>query len=419
MQEDFLWYIWKRQYFQKETLRTEDQTPLLVLKPGYQNHDAGPDFEQAQIKLGDVTWAGQIEMHLKSSDWQKHGHQTDPHYDAVILHVVWEHDEEVTKPTGEIVPVLELKYIVDPALLQKYNSLKGALAQFIPCETSWPEAPEINKTMMLERALTNRLERKSEMLLAWFTANTNDWEETAWQWLAWCFGFKLNQEPMLQLAYRAPLSLLKKVHASGGSLEAVLLALGGLFDHLPQVPQVLEWQKEAEYQLKKHGVKTQHPLAWKRLKTRPTNFPVVRVLQMAAFLKHVNLGFGKFVRFESTDELLDWFDFPVYTSIKWPEQPYLLRLKLGKEAKNTLMINFLSVFMSGYSQYRELPELLENAIDLLTKLKPDDNRIINQWQKLGQHVNTAFDSQALLELQAQYCKPIRCLDCQVGAWLVK
>jgi len=419
MQEDFLWYVWKRQYFQKDGLCTHDQQPLQILKTGFHNHDAGPDFEQAHIQLENVTWVGQVEMHLKSSDWEKHGHQTDPHYDAVILHVVWEHDAEVTKPTGEQVPVLELKNIVDKELLHKYNALKGALPMFIPCEKSWAIAPQLQKTMMLERALTNRLERKSDILLQWFSANTNDWEETAWQWLAWCFGFKLNQDPMLQLAYRAPLSLLKKVHASGGSLEAVLLALGGLFDHLPKVNIVGEWQREADFLLRKHGLQAEQPLAWKRLKTRPGNFPAVRVLQLAAFLKHINLGFGKFVRFEATNELQEWFDFPVSTSIKWPSQTYLLKLNMGKEARNTLIINFLSVFLSGYSRYRQIPELLEKALDLLSALPPDDNRILHDWETLGQRPQHAFDSQALLELHAQFCKPIRCLDCQVGAWLVK
>lgn len=419
MQEDFLWYVWQRQYFNKSVLRTHDGRLVQVLKPGILNRDAGPDFEHAQLKIGDVTWAGQVEMHLKSSDWNKHRHQSDPLYNAVILHVVWEHDTEVRNEHQAILPALELKPLVKPDLLAKYYELKGHLPQFIACEKSIDIVPVLQKTMMLERVLTHRLERKSEMLLQWFSTNTNDWEETAWQWLAWCFGFKLNQEPMLQLAYRAPLGLLKKVHASGGSLEAALLGIGGLFHHLPEVPEVMAWKREFDYLLAKHRIEPTAPLAWKRLKTRPGNFPAVRVIQLATFLKNINLGFGKFIRFESEQELLKWFQFKVKASIDWPSQPYLNNLNMGSEARNTLMVNFLSVFMAGYAQYRQQPELMEKALALLLHLKPDKNQIISSWQQLGLPAQNAFDSQALLEWHQHYCKPLRCLDCQIGAWLVK
>ncbi|HZX75280.1 MAG TPA: DUF2851 family protein [Cyclobacteriaceae bacterium] len=89
MNESFLHYIWQLQYFDKKDLRTTDGEAITITAPGKGNTNAGPDFLTAKIRIGDIDWAGSVEIHTNASAWMSHGHDEDSAYDNVILHVVW------------------------------------------------------------------------------------------------------------------------------------------------------------------------------------------------------------------------------------------------------------------------------------------------------------------------------------------
>ncbi|MBB6611111.1 DUF2851 family protein [Pontibacter sp. Tf4] len=422
MREDFLHYIWQHQYYRKTDLATTEGEPLQVLRTGYYNTDAGPDFREAIVKIGDVEWSGSVEIHLRASDWRRHNHQTDQKYDQVVLHVVWDADQTIVRTDGTIIPVLELKNRVDTTLLFTYKQLQEARTT-IPCANVWPAVPEITKTMMLGRTLTERLEQKGHEALQTHANYNHDWEATAYHVLFKGFGFKINQQPIERLAQALPATIVRK-HRQVFQLEALLFGQAGFLadadgEYVQKLAKEYSFLSH-KYSLRDTAMQRHH---WNFMRMRPANFPTIRLAQLAAVLAHRQSFFAAIVEAQTIKQYEALFMVPVsefwQTRFTLTSEPGSVTKAMGKGSAHNLIINVAVPLLAAYSQFTGDRTHLEKAIELLEKVKEASNKITRLYEELGWKANTAADNQAALSLYKNYCQPVNCLQCAIGNKILK
>ena len=421
MKEDFLHYIWQHQYFDKTALVTSEVEPLQVLRVGFYNTDAGPDFQEALLRIGEVEWSGSVEVHLKASDWHHHQHQLDLKYDQVVLHVVWEADESVYRIDGTLVPVLSLQGRVDLSLVHTYQRLLQAKSA-VPCAAFWPAVPEVTKALMLERALVERLEAKGQEVLQTFHNYSNDWEQTAYHTLLRGFGFKTNQQGYEQLAKALPLSVVRKHQHNLLQLEALLF---GQAVFLEEVKDEYGVQLQREYAFLRHKY-TLQPMSrhiWKFLRMRPANFPTVRLAQLAAVLHRQQAFFSKLLEADTVKQFVALFKAPA--SNYWQQHYHLgkpakaRQQSIGKSSVHNLIINLAVPLLAAYGLYTDERAYIERAISLLEQLREGSNKITRLYEDLGWQAKSAADNQAALGLYKHYCAPVNCMRCAIGHKIMK
>ncbi|MCX2738876.1 DUF2851 family protein [Pontibacter anaerobius] len=421
MKEDFLHYIWQHQYFDKTALATTEDEPLQVLRVGFYNTDAGPDFREAMLRVGKVEWSGSVEVHLSASDWHRHQHQLDQKYDQVVLHVVWQVDTQVLRTDGTEVPVLELRNRVDLRLLQTYERLQQSKNE-IPCAAFWPGVPEITKTLMLERALVERLEEKGEEVLQVYRSYGNDWEQTAFHTLLRGFGFKINQQAFEQLAKSLPFHVVRRHQHNLLQLEALLFGQAGF---LADADEEYAQQLQREYTFLRHKYKLE-PLPrhqWNFLRMRPANFPTVRLAQLAALL-HLHPSF--FARLLETGTVKKYEQlFQASVSAYWQKHYMFGRGQkavakgMGKSSAQNLVINVAVPILAAYAVHTGERAYLEKAMNLLEQLKEESNKYTRLYEELGWQATSAAGNQAALGLYKRYCHPVNCMRCAVGNKIMK
>ncbi|MFN8346307.1 MAG: DUF2851 family protein [Spirosomataceae bacterium] len=425
MSEDFLYFLWQFQYFDTTDLQTTAGEALQTLAVGQRNTHAGPDFLNGRILIGGLEWAGNIEMHLRSSDWHRHTHTHDRAYDSVILHVVWENDTAIQRPDGTLVPTVALKSVTSRQLLYKYRSLTES-KDIIPCAGQFAEAIDIQKRVMLDRALMQRLERKAEDVHQLLERNRGDWEETAYQLLAQNFGFKINAEPMLRLAQGVPLKVLQKHRDNLTQLEALLLGQSGMLPVLETKEEyVSTLRREYDFLAAKYGLQSQQLQAheWKFLRLRPANFPTVRLAQLAALIQQQPSLFSLFVHSEPGKTLEAALR--VKQSAYWQKHYQFHKeaagrvAAVGKASAENIIVNTGVPLLVAYSQAKDNHLFLEKALEWLEQLPAEHNHITELWEKLDLKVKTAFDSQSVIELYTHFCTLKRCLHCSIGTTLLK
>jgi hypothetical protein len=426
MNEDILSFIWRFQYFDTADLHTDENLSLSIIRTGYKNVNAGPDFSEARVIIDDVQWIGSIEIHVKSSDWFLHTHETNDAYEGVILHIVWENDRPVIRKDGTSIPTLSLKSLVKPAILERYSQLQDE-KEGIPCAAMFQEVAEIQKYAMLDRVLLERLDRKSSDVNKLLEINNNDWEETAYQWLAKHFGFKLNDHSFLRLAQIANWKVIQKHRDRLLQIEALLFGCAGLLPDADETVEVYVRQLRNEFQFLsgkyKLAGKPMEAHEWKFSRLRPAGFPTVRIAQLARLLSEHGSLFSMIVTATNFQELQSRFQ--IGQSEYWTEH-YIFGKKakakvpaMGSDSSALLIINAVVPLLVAYSKQRQLPELLDKAIYWLSEIPAENNRITRDWNGLGMRVTTSADSQALIEWYNQYCTPRKCLECTVGAALVR
>ncbi|OKL39412.1 DUF2851 family protein [Pontibacter flavimaris] len=421
MKEDFLHYIWQHQYFGKTALATTDGAPLEVLRTGFYNTDAGPDFREAILRVGEVEWSGSVEVHLRASDWHRHNHQHDPKYDQVVLHVVWQADVPVARTDGTLVPVLELQNRVDLRLLQTYEQLQRARHP-IPCAPFWRDVPEITKMLMLERALVERLEEKGQEVLQVYCGYGNDWEQTTYYSLLRGFGFKVNQQPFEQLAKSLPFHVVRRHQHNLLQLEALLLGQAGfLADAEEAYAQLL--QREYTFLQHKYNLQPLPRHHWNFLRMRPANFPTVRLAQLAALLHQHPSLFTRILEADAVKKYEQLFQAPV--SGYWQKHYLFGRASkaaskgMGKSSAQNLVINVAVPILAAYATNTGDRAYLEKAITLLEQLKEESNKYTRLYGELGWQAKSAADNQAALGLYKRYCHLINCMRCAVGNKIMK
>ena len=427
MREDFLHYVWQHQYFDKTDLRTAAGEEIQVLRPGHRNADAGPDFLDARLRLGEVEWNGAVEIHLRATDWARHNHQVDPKYDQVVLHVVGQHDAEVVRTNGSRIPALALQARLAPELLARYQALMGAPAAApLPCAPLLSLVPEITKTMMTERALLERVERKADDLMALHQRLGQDWEATAYHALMAAFGFQKNSEPLARLAQALPLAVLRRHRHNQRQLEALLFGQAGFLienEETATDEYIRDLKQEYDFLTHKYGLGATAMLVheWNYLRLRPANFPPVRLGQLVGLL-HARLTlFDALLTAGSVAALTAFFQVPVppYWRMHFrPGRPGKVP-SLGKSSTDLLITNVVVPLRVAYARHVGQLALVESSVALLSDLPAEHNQYTDVYEALGFTHRTAADSQGLLPLHKSYCAPRRCLHCAIGSRLVQ
>jgi hypothetical protein len=387
MREDLLHFIWRYLYFNQSHLVTEAGEELQILSPGEINTDAGPDFRNARIRLNDVTQEGPVELHIKASDWDRHGHAGDPNYQGVILHVVWENDGGPAD-----LPVLVLQHRVSKLLMGQYEKwMKSQL--FVPCAAQLQDVGTAAWTRWKEDLLLQRLLRRTLIIRDWLSANHQHWEETTWWLMARSMGQPVNGSVFEAIAKSISLRLLARYRSEPARLKALLLGQAGLLE-----PSL---QQEYRFLQAKHRLEPiSTPILFLRM--RPAHAPARRLVQLAELFSSGESWFAK-VRDACSPKELE-------TALKADG--------LGPDMKRGLLINAFVPVVFAYGLLRKEPACREKALAWLAAEKPEKNTRIAHWQRLGVSVLTAADSQSLLELKKTYCDCRRCLDCAIGQSLL-
>lgn len=419
--ERLLQFIWQFQYFNKKELTTNAGESLQVVFAGQLNTNQGPDFTDAKIKIGKTTWAGTVELHIKTSDWRKHNHQTDKNYNNVILHVVWDDDTSAKTVTENNIPILELKGKVSKILLERYEELMNSNS-FIPCENSINNVSDITWKSWKDRLLAERLLRKSSIVDAYLNQNNYHWEETFWWLLAKNFGIKVNSEAFEAIARSISVNILAKHKTQIHQLEALLLGQAGLLEgkFSDDYPQML--QKEFKFLKTKYNLKPiSVPVFFLRM--RPGNFPTIRLVQLAMLVHDSAHLFSKIKEANTVKEVKAWLNVTAndywHYHYKFDETSAYRKKQLGSAMIENIIINTVCPVLFANGNYYDENKYKEKALEWLDETAAEKNNITKGFQKLEIENKTAFDSQALIELKNEYCIKKRCLDCGVGNAILK
>jgi hypothetical protein len=415
MTEDFLHYLWINQLFTKQNLSTSDGEVVEVIHPGVANSDAGPDFFNSKIKIGETIWVGNVEIHVRSSDWLRHNHQSDKAYDNVILHVVASADETIRRSSGEEIPSVELQY--DKRLFDNYLKLISG-GEWIPCQDKIGELEPLFIHNWLDRLAAERLEVKSELILKKLENNLNDWEETFYQMIGRSFGFRLNSSPFELLTQSVSLKHLLRHSDSLFQIEAMLFGQSGFLNREEGDDYYMRLKKEYDFFRSKFSLQPLENHLWKFLRLRPSNFPTLRIAQFSALIfKHKTL-FSKIIEssgVESIRELLDVRPSDYWTSHYQFNRKSLVReKKLGIQAIDSLIINAVVPVIFTYGRAVKGSSHKAYSLELLQSLPAEVNSIITAWKRNKIPAFNAMESQALLQLKNVYCDNKRCLQCTIG-----
>ena len=417
MKEDFLHYLWQHQKLMVYYLQTIKGDNIYIFDPGTPNQNSGPDFFNARIKIGDQIWTGNVEIHVKSSDWFVHHHENDSSYDNVILHVVWEHDVPVFRKDNTELTTLEIKDKVPPYTLENYYKLFNTDQQWINCDKDFPEVDSFKLNNWLERLFIERLERKSLALQKMLQRSNNNWEAVLFKLLAKNFGLKINAEAFLSVANSFDFSVVRKTRRSDIGLEALLLGQAGLLEVDIEEPYLKMLQKEYAFLKIKFKLDATSVLPIKFFRLRPSSFPTIRLSQLGHLYHQQPQLFNKLIKADRLNDIYQILGSK--TSTFW-ETHYTFNKtskrttkKLSKSFINLLIINTLIPLKFCYAAHRG-NDVNDNIIDLVSQLPPEQNTIITKFNTLKKVSHTALHSQALLQLRNEYCVKNQCLKCVVG-----
>lgn len=419
MREDLLHFIWKYKKLQLKELRTTKNIPVTIENVGEHNHLAGPDFFNAKLSIGGQLWAGNVEVHLKSSDWYVHNHEKDDSYNNVILHVVWEDDVSVFRANASEIPTLELKSIIPEVLLENYRKLFSAKRKnFINCENDIKFVDSFEIDNWLERLYFERLEHKSDFIFKILKGSQNNWEEVLFALLLKNFGSKINGEAFLQLAEAISYDVFKKVCNETLKAESLLFGCAGLLDsNVVSDLYFLDMQKEFAFLHRKFELGSKNIQKPEFFRLRPANFPTIRLSQIAnLYAKHQTL-FGTLMDCSSLREIYDVFN--VSASEYWDN--HFTFGKLSKKSKkrftkpfiDLIIINTILPLKFCYAKYRG-KDASEIILPLISSLSKEKNSIVDNFEKLPLTVDNAKGSQAALQLYNEYCTKNKCLQCAIG-----
>jgi hypothetical protein len=421
-QEDLLHYVWKLNYYQSHELQTTEGESLSILHPGFHNFDAGPDFSSGKINLGGTIWHGNIELHLRASDWVRHEHYNDKAYDNVILHVVYEADETILRADGTAIPCLCLKGLIQPEIFDRYHYLT-ANRQWVPCENLVTEVEEIQKQLWLERLFVARLEEKSKKILELLEFSKHNWEYVLFIMLGRYFGSRINTDAFEQLCRSISLFTIYKNRHDQNLVEALLFGQAGFLD--ANLKDDYPSELKSDYRFLQHKYKLQ-PIEvklWKFFRLRPTNFPTVRIAQFSALISKNQSLFSRLLEITDIKDLYELFD--IKTHSYWDEH-YIFDKEassrpkaIGKDFQNTILINSIIPLIFIYGKLRQEPDYVDRAINFMQAIPPEKNKIITKWKKLQFKAANAADTQALIHLKKDFCDRNKCLQCAIGHQVLK
>lgn len=423
MKEDLLHFVWNSRRFLPRNLTTTAGRPVEILEFGRLNSDAGPDFLNARIKIDGTLWIGNVEMHLMASDWHRHGHQKDPAYANVILHVVLSEDRPALRSDGSPIPCLELRQHLPNGLVSSYQRLLHTL-DWIPCAGQIKAVDPILLNIWLEQMVVRRLEHKVWRLEQVLKETRGDWNEAAFRLAAAYLGAPVNKEPMEELARRVSLIRLQRMRSDPLGQEALLLGQAGLLEQRTfkdEFPQSL--QKEFAFLKKKFDLQPMSGTSWKFSRMRPSSFPELRIVQLAELTRLTPRLMGLWMDAATPAEAMAYLE--VTPDGYWKTHYRLDSRKgpvkekrLGTQTLHSLIINTAVPLLFLYGHKQDAERWKEKSLDWLSQLPPENNKVIRRWKKLGVAADSAAQTQALIHLKDQYCETRACLQCQIGQKLL-
>lgn len=423
LKEDLLQYLWNIADFDIQNLMTSDGQPIQIIERGVLNRDAGPDFLDSKIKINNTIWAGNIEIHKYSSDWEKHQHHKDPAYDNVILHVVFRDDKPVVRPNGEVIPTLSLYDRIRPQSTKAYHKLIYN-KHWIPCQFFFPEVNSFVKSLWFEKLLIERLQNKTEYYKDILDQHTKDWESLLYIGIARYLSPNVNRNLMEELTLRTPLNILLKHKNDLSQLEAILFGQSGLLSIIENDDDyTIQLKKDYKFYQQKYNLTPMESVNWKFSKMRPLGFPTIRIAQLASYIYNSQSSFSKIVDPEEVKNVDDLFKFEL--SNYWKNHYRFGTItvdkskKIGKSTINTITVNVIVPILFLYGKSKDDQVIKDQSLELLASIPAEKNSIITQWKKLGETPKTAYETQALLTLKTKYCDLKNCLSCDIGNAFMK
>jgi len=419
MKEELLHQVWKTKRFDLQKLITEDGEKLVIHHFGLHNSNAGPDFLDARITIGTTLWAGHVEMHLKASDWNRHGHQTDPSYGNVILHVVYENDKPILTSKQQTIPTLVLKNRISESYIRNYNALVGGLT-WIPCAEQLKALEYAGLPFFLERVLVDRLESKTSRIKKLLEESTNNWEAVLFKMIMRYMGLKVNGAAFETLAAGLDFDVFKKQETLELK-ESILLGQAGLLNANDDYTATLA--SKYAHQKNKYKLMPMSGVEWKFSRLRPANFPTLRLAQIAALYDKTIKLFNSIIHAENAQALKALLQ--VKASSYWDmhyipgKQSTVSKVKkIGETTQQVVLINAFIPLIFAYGRAVDDERIRNRALDLLGEVKVEKNAIVKGWRALGIKADSAAHSQALIELKTNYCSAFQCLNCQIGQQII-
>ena len=421
--EDFLHYVWQFRSFDNNNLKTAEGESLKIMQQGFLNKNAGPDFSNSKIQISDTVWAGNVEIHIKSSDWLKHNHQSDSSYENVILHVVYEHDVEVKRIDGSVLPVLELKNRIAEDLIEKYEALFLTLTDF-PCIAQIKTVDKLIIDSFLSRTLIERLEQKTHAVTEILNELNGNWDETFYRFMAGNFGFKVNALPFELFAKAVHQQIYGKHKDNPLQIEALVFGSAGFLNDKFEDEYPARLKKEFQFLQKKYNIKPIQVSVWKFMRMRPQNFPTLRLAQFAALIVKANHLFSRVMEISGVAELRGLFEnLPINeywgTHYHFKKETNSVNTQIGKASVDNILLNTVALFLFAYGKHSGTQFYISRAIKLLESLPPEQNAITDKFSQAGVLMYNAFTSQGILQLKKQYCDQKKCLSCGIGIKILK
>lgn len=420
MQEDFLHYIWKHKAFGSSRIKTTKNEAISIKQLGQHNRNSGPDFFNAQLAIGEQLWAGNVEIHIKSSDWYVHNHEVDAAYDNVILHVVWEHDTEIFRKDNSEIPTLEIKNYVDKSLIHTYQKLMSSRS-WINCENDFHQVDDFLINHWLEVLYIERLERKSKGIQHLLKTSNNDWESVLFKMLTKNFGLKVNGDSFLSLANSFNFSIVRKLQNDVLDLEALFFGQANLLSDDVQETYYLNLKKRYQFLRHKFNIDSQGVLPLQFFRLRPPNFPTIRLSQLATLYSRNTNIFSEVIAINSREDAYKIFN--IETSDFW--KSHYTFSKKSKESKKALTPSFIDLLIINtiiplkFSYSKSQGKSIDDALfNLIRELKVENNSIVTKFLDLKLIEKNALTSQGLIQLKQEYCDKNKCLQCAIGNSLI-
>jgi len=421
MQEDFLHYVWQHKKMSLKSLQTTTQEPIILKTVGLPNVNSGPDFFNAQLSIGTQMWAGNVEIHVKSSDWYVHHHETDPAYDNVILHVVWEHNTEVFRKDNTPIPTLELKNYVLAHTVTNYTNLINQKNHWIPCELTILEVDSFTMNHWIERLYLERLETKYKAIEKQLVESKHDWEAVLFWQIAKNFGLKVNGDAFLSIAKSIDFSVIRKLQQDVFQLETLFFGQSGLLETDVQDSYISDLRNHYKFLKNKFSLSNEGVLPVQFFRLRPPNFPTIRLAQLAyLYSQQINL-FSKLIKARSLEKLYAIFEGGTSkfweTHYTFDKTSKFAPKKLTKSFINLLIINTIVPIKFAFNKFNR-HKTQDDVVSIMQHIPMEHNRIVDKFHSLYAFGKTALDSQALIQLKQNYCSKNKCLQCAIGSALL-
>lgn len=419
MNEDFLHYIWKYQLFCSE-LKITNSDNITVLSAGLHNTDSGPDFFNAQIVINSTLWAGNVELHVKSSDWYKHNHQFDEAYNSIILHVVYENDGDIYRKNGEVIPTVELKRYISKELISRYLDFNNSITD-IPCMNELYTISKLDRINWFDFLAAEKLEHRLFKANIELANSHNNFMKVYYQQLSRSFGYLANADNMELLSLQTPFNLLSLYSDDLHLIESILFGQSGLLPYKSENDHVMSLIYNYNYLAQKHNLNPVQGHIWKFMRMRPASFPTIRISQFAVLLHKIRFDIIELFDFKSPYELMK--EISVEASDYWTnhyrfsEITTEKRKVTGVDFLNIIVINAIIPSMFLYGKLNN-NNMKEKALSWLSQLKPENNNITRKFKNYGIAAYNSLDSQALIHLYKNYCLKKKCIHCKFGHLLM-